>query len=121
MSTKQVGDIGEEVAVQYLRDADYKILERNAVYCGVEVDIIAKIGTTIVFCEVKTRTNSHYGLPIEAVTPYKVGRYVTAAKGYIVKKRLRAPEVRFDVIAVDENGVNHIEGAFDCSDAKKRF
>lgn len=73
---------------------------------------------TIVFCEVKTRYGEDMGTPQEAVTPYKVGRYVTAAKAYLAQRRLCNAAVRFDIFAVNEKGYNLIEDAFCENDAK---
>ena len=73
---------------------------------------------TIVFCEVKTRYGEDMGAPEEAVTPYKVGRYVTAAKTYISRHRLANADVRFDIFTVGEQGYNLIENAFTENDAK---
>ena len=50
LNTKAIGDIGEEIAVLHLIHKGYKILERNAEYSGVEIDIIAKDGKTQEFC-----------------------------------------------------------------------
>lgn len=114
VNTKAIGDVGEEIAVQYLRDKGYKILERNAEYAGVEIDIIAKDKKTIVFCEVKTRVNTLYGRPVEAVTKQKQMRYIQGAKGYIVSNRVKNTDFRFDVIEVLDDEINHILGAFEC-------
>lgn len=73
---------------------------------------------TIVFCEVKTRYGEDMGAPEEAVTPYKVGRYVTAAKAYISRHRLANVNVRFDMFTLCEQGYNLIENAFTENDAK---
>lgn len=73
---------------------------------------------TIVFCEVKTRYGEDMGAPEEAVTPYKVGRYVTAAKAYVSMHRATNANVRFDIFTVVENGYNLIENAFTENDAK---
>lgn len=164
MNTKAIGYIGEEIAVKYLIEKGYEILERNVIYCGTEVDIIAcklpnnmlynpikqffirsnfrkkliqknilnlrnksvkslnfynkKIDCTIVFCEVKTRMSEDFGSFVEAVTPAKVGRYIRAAKEYVSMHKLGDVPVRFDIIGVTNNKIEHIEGAFDTCDAK---
>jgi len=148
MNTKRVGDMGEQLAAEYLERAGYKILERNVSYADCEVDIICecviddfgnilpsarnnffnKFGSgkrpqgnrLLVFCEVKTRYGTEYGTGAEAVTPYKMGRYVTAAKLYCLKHRCSGCQVRFDVIDIGDDGLNHIENAFTESDAKYR-
>lgn len=73
---------------------------------------------TVVFCEVKTRYGDLYGTPEDAITPYKIGRYVTFAKAYILKHCLHNAKMRFDVMAIDDDGCRHIVGAFDENDAK---
>ena len=113
INRKAVGDIGEEIAVNYLKEKGYKILERNAKYTGVEIDIIAKDKKTLVFCEVKTRTDILYGRPVEAVNRPKQLRYIQGAKGYIVTHKVRNTDIRFDVIEVLEGEINHIIGAFE--------
>ena len=73
---------------------------------------------TIVFVEVKTRYGKEFGSSEEAVTAYKAGRYVTAAKSYLSQKRISATNVRFDIVAIDDEGIRHIENAFCVNDAK---
>ena len=113
-NTRATGDIGENIAVEYLKTKGYKILERNAKYTGVEIDIIAKDGKTLVFCEVKTRTDTLFGRPVEAVGRQKQLRYIQGAKGYIVANRVKDTDIRFDVIEVLEEEINHITSAFEC-------
>lgn len=72
----------------------------------------------IVFCEVKTRAGGDYGFGAEAVTPYKMGRYVTLAKAYMSYHHITDEDVRFDVIEVCDGEVNHIKDAFCENDAR---
>ena len=126
-NTTFVGNVGEDIAVDYLKAKGYRIIERNAKICGSEIDIICETNDksrTIVFCEVKTRRDDDYGSAAEAVTPYKVGRYVRAAKAYLARKANVNRNLRFDIIEIGDDGVDHIEDAFDEGDAKyprKRF
>ena len=73
---------------------------------------------TLVFVEVKTRENEDHGAPEEAVDGYKKGRYVTAAKSYIAKYGEQNTPIRFDVITVEDEKINHIENAFTANEAK---
>ena len=69
---KELGNIGEQIAVEYLEKNNYQILKRNF-YCRQgEIDIIAKDKKEIVFIEVKTRSNLKYGRPAEAVNTQKL-------------------------------------------------
>lgn len=120
-NTTFVGNIGENIAADYLKAKGYRLIERNAKLCGVEIDIICETNDksrTIVFCEVKTRSDGEYGSAAEAVTPYKVGRYVTAAKAYLARKANLNRNLRFDIIEIGDDGIEHIESAFDEGDAK---
>ena len=114
LNTKAIGDIGEQIAVDYLKKQGYKILERNVEYAGVEMDVVARDGKTLVFCEVKTRANTVYGRPVEAVTRKKQLRYIQGAKGYMVSNKVKNTDVRFDVIEVLDDEINHIKSAFEC-------
>jgi|GEM_PF-223163 len=73
---------------------------------------------TIVFCEVKTREDEDHGAPEEAVDGYKKGRYVRAAKAYQSKYGEQDTPLRFDVITVEGDKINHIENAFVENDAR---
>ena len=74
--------------------------------------------TTIVFVEVKTRYGDEFGAPEEAVTPYKVGRYVTAAKSYLYQHKLSGVNARSDIVAIHADGIRHIEHASYADEAK---
>ena len=61
MKRKELGNLGEKIALNYLQKENYRILERNF-YCRQgEIDIIAQKQKEIVFVEVKTRTNNSFG------------------------------------------------------------
>lgn len=54
MDSKATGKVGEDFAVDYLKNKGYKILARNWKNKWGEIDVVAKKKKTIVFCEVKT-------------------------------------------------------------------
>lgn len=114
MDQKEYGKYGEELAVRYLKRRLYTLIERN--YCCVygEADIIAKKGKSYCFIEVKSRSSERFGLPREAVTPYKQERYRKIAMHYLKAHGLMSDKIgiRFDVIEVLNGEVHHIENAF---------
>jgi len=115
--TMTLGSRGEEIALDYLRQRSYRILETNyRCKCG-EIDIIARDGSVLVFVEVKTRRTASYGPPQLSVTPFKQRQISKAALTYLVKHRLMESNARFDVIGVLLQGggsmVDHIKNAFD--------
>ena len=115
-----LGRSGEDLAEKTLRRHGYTIVDRNyRCHCG-ELDIIAKNGETLVFIEVKTRSNDRYGPPQEAVTPRKQRQIARTAQYYLVERGLGDCPCRFDVVSIVGGGagparVEIITGAFDLS------
>lgn len=107
---KKLGQKGERLAAKYLKRNGYKILVKNYRTPFCEVDIIAKCGDVLCFCEVKTRTSDLYGAPSEAVNHAKQQLYIRAAHHYLGGSE--DCTVRFDVIEVYRGEINHIENAY---------
>ncbi|RDK88256.1 YraN family protein [Marinirhabdus gelatinilytica] len=112
----ELGNLGEELATQFLLREGYTILDRNWVFQKAEVDIIAqKEEDTVVFIEVKTRNSAFFGDPQSFVTPAKIKLLVKAANEYLITNELHK-EARFDIIAVLKNSkeerIEHFENAF---------
>lgn len=107
------GNIGEIMAINYLKDKKYKILETNYRNNLGEVDIIAMQKRAVVFIEVKARQTLAFGRPSEAVNFEKQRKIRKVAMLYLIQNNLTESETRFDVIEVIGNEeVNHIENAF---------
>lgn len=116
----RVGAYGERVAEQHLRRAGMVVLDRNwrcrTPEVAGELDLVLRDGRTLVFCEVKTRTGWGYGQPAEAVGRAKARRLRLLALAWLAQSGLRAPDIRFDVVAVlappgGEVTVDHLRGA----------
>lgn len=112
---KSIGSKGEEIAADYLKKRGYSILYRNYKTPYGEADIIIKDNDTVVFVEVKTRSNISFGQPFEAVNFKKQERLKRIALFYM-KNIHRQIKIRFDVISISsEDGrdkVEHIKEAF---------
>lgn len=93
------GQYGEQLAVDFVLNAGYNILERNWRYRYWEVDVIALDGNTLVFIEVKSRTSLDFGDPIDFVDWKKRRNLIKIAEAYIKIKGFQG-EIRFDVVAV---------------------
>lgn len=118
MTTKEIGDFGEEMACRWLEKSGACVLKRNYHCRTGEIDIIAKDGDTIVFCEVKTRISKSYGSPGEFVDFRKQQKIIGAALYYLGRDDI---DMRFDVIEVMYRvagdvlvmtEINHIKSAF---------
>lgn len=110
-----LGKFGEQMAVDFLIQKGYTILETNWIFDKAEIDIIAQKGTVLAVVEVKTRSSLLFGLPQEFVTPKKIQRLVKAINEYVNRKALQV-DVRFDIIAIHKEAsrfdLEHIEDAF---------
>jgi putative endonuclease len=111
----QLGVKGELLAKALLRKKGYSIMAKNWRSGKNELDIVAKIGKTLAFVEVKTRSTDYFGDPIDAVSPAKQKRLIQAANDYLEQHQIQL-EARFDVISIvtnsNETHVEHIEDAF---------
>lgn len=113
MLKKAIGNLGEDIAVKYLKKNKYKILERNFRKRYGEIDIIAQKDGYTVFVEVKTRTNEKFGRPCDAVDSFKAKKIIKTSMLYLGEK-FSDTYIRYDIIEVTlpEININHIENAF---------
>ena len=116
-----LGRSGEDLAADHLQRLGYEIVERNYRTRWGELDIVARAGGTLAFCEVKTRrAGGRAGGPFDAVGRDKQARVRKMAGSWLVERRDRpyAEVIRFDAIGVivDACGrlvsLEHLEGAF---------
>ena len=110
------GQTGEDLAVCYLENQGYTIVERNYRKRIGEIDIIARDGECLVFIEVKTRSNRRFGSPFDAVDFRKQQQISRVALAFMTQHRFGEVPVRFDVIGVhleESPRVELIKNAFE--------
>lgn len=111
----ELGKKGEELAVEFLENNGFTILETNWTFQKAEVDIIARIEDTLAIIEVKTRSSLEFGLPQDAVNSKKIKLLTKAVDNYVVENNLDL-NVRFDIIAIHKEGksfvIEHLMDAF---------
>jgi putative endonuclease len=107
---RRVGADGEDRAAEYLIAKGYTIITRRYTVRGGEIDLIALDGETLVFIEVKERRASGL-VPEEAVGAEKVQRMIRAAERFRADYENQRG-IRFDLIAIDPNGIRHYEGCY---------
>jgi putative endonuclease len=116
MSAKQLlGRHGEELAAEHLRRSGMEILDRNWRCAEGEIDIVAADRRVLVVCEVKTRSDTRFGSPIEAVNPRKHARLRRLAVRWLSAHCLIFDEIRLDVVGVlrvapGEFTIEHVRG-----------
>jgi putative endonuclease len=114
----ELGRRGEEAAAVYLRRLGYRIVGRRERVLRGDIDIVALDGRTVVFVEVRSRSDTVHGHPAETVGPAKQRRMAELATAYIRRHRLDDCSVRLDVVAVTFSAVGqpvveHYQNAFD--------
>ena len=111
----ELGKKGEQLAVNFLVENSYEIVERNYRFDKSEVDIIAQKDDVLAIIEVKTRSTNDFGNPQDFVKPKQIQRLVKAVNEYVIENDLDV-EVRFDIIAIVKNGnsfeIEHLKDAF---------
>ena len=106
------GTIGEIDAEKYLKDKGYVIVSTNYRNRLGEIDIIAKDKNVLVFVLFKSRATLLYGRPCEAVDERKQHKIRKTAELYLVTTKNYYTDVRFDVVEILGDEINHIENAF---------
>jgi len=114
----EIGKRGETLAAGYLSRLGYVIRERNFHSRRGEIDLVALDGEELVFVEVRYRSSSGHGSPLETVDLRKRRKIVSAARFYLIRRGVGDVPCRFDVIALSpEKGgtvrVEHHRNAFD--------
>jgi len=111
----ELGREGEQVAAEYLERAGLRVLDRNWRCADGEIDIVAAERQVMVVCEVKTRSGTQFGTPLEAITRHKRARLRRLASRWLVAHGVLFDEVRIDVIGLIRNRagdyeIEHVRG-----------
>jgi putative endonuclease len=118
VTTKQRGDAAEDRAMAYLQDKGLQLVQRNyrtPGRGGGEIDLIMRdVEGTLVFVEVRQRSRQDHGGALSSVTQVKQRRLVFAARHFLAQQ-VKWPPCRFDVIAVEHDGLHWYKAAFDAS------
>jgi putative endonuclease len=110
-----LGREGEQAAVDYLTERGFRILDRNWRCADGEIDIVAVERHSFVVCEVKTRSGTRYGTPLEAVGRAKRSRLRRLAVQWLNAHGVRFDEIRIDVVGLLYEGsggftIEHVRG-----------
>lgn len=107
MTTLDLGKVGEDLAVDFLKKNGYKILKRNFRSKLGEIDIVALDPSTkppaLVFIEVKTRWTAEFGPPEEAVTPWKIKSIIKAGQYFKLLHPNLPGSLRLDAVVIEIN------------------
>ncbi len=113
---RELGAFGEAAVATWYETRGYVVVDRNWRVREGEIDLVVRQGSTIVFCEVKTRSSDRFGAPVEAVTTTKQRRLRVLAARWLAEHPGARGAVRFDVASVMPAGaqpaVAVVEAAF---------
>jgi len=110
---QEFGAEAEKLVAQWYEDNGYFILDRNWRCAEGEIDLILRRDRVVVFCEVKARTNTDFGLPVEAVTTSKQWKIRKTARRWVTENGAPiAGELRFDIASVLNDEISLLEDAF---------
>jgi len=109
---QQLGAAGEDIVARWYEQGGYRVVARNWRCRDGELDLVVRNRTTVVFCEVKTRRSTRFGLPVEAVTLAKQRRIRGLAMRFLREHPQGGGALRFDVAAVMDGKLDVVEGAF---------
>ena len=109
---RTLGARGEAAVAEWYEARGYTVVDRNWRCREGELDLVVRHGRLFVFCEVKTRTSTLFGAPIEAVTREKAARIRRLAARWLEDAPMPAREIRFDVASVLGGAIEIVEGAF---------
>ena len=113
LNKRELGSRYEQLAAAYLESRGLKILERNFWCRSGEIDLIARDGECLVFVEVRYRTDTGKGHPLETVDTRKQRRICKVSDVYRYHNHIGTDEpVRYDVVAVLGDELVHLENAF---------
>jgi putative endonuclease len=97
---RELGRYGEAYAARHLTRQGMVVLDRNWRCPAGEIDLVLREGDVLVVCEVKTRSSTAYGAPLETVTPAKAERLQRLAALWIEERGIRPAGIRVDVVGV---------------------
>jgi len=107
-SRRRTGDEGELQALHYLEQAGLRLIQKNFLCKGGEIDLIMRDGDSLVFIEVRTRSSIQFGGALASVTPAKQKKMWHAAQ-VVLLQQSGQPACRFDVVAIDAGKIHWLQ------------
>jgi len=99
---QSLGKWGEETAKKYLQNRGYHFIDQNWRNRYGELDLIMMDKDTVVFVEVRTKSNSQFGFALESVNIRKQHKLLLTAQAFLQSKKWWEYKVRFDLISIDK-------------------
>ncbi len=112
MNTRVIGSLQEELAISYLEENGFEILERNFKCKLGEIDVIAKKDNIIRFIEIKYRTGNIAGGAFYAINQRKLLKISKIAEFYIMIHNLNDSMFSIDALIIENKNITYLENVF---------
>lgn len=112
MNTRVIGSLNEDLAITYLKENGFEILERNFKCKIGEIDVIAKKDNVIRFIEIKYRQSNFAGGVFYAISNKKLIKISKIAQFYIMIKNLNDAMFSIDALLIEDNQITYLENVF---------
>ncbi len=114
VTTRELGEVTESLACEYLEKKDFKLLERNFNCRFGEIDLIMQDSDSLVFVEVRYRRSNNFGSGAESITASKQSKLIKTASAYLQQHaKLNKYPARFDVVSItgsiETDNINNID------------
>jgi putative endonuclease len=109
---RTIGTAGENSAKVFLLKRGFRFIAANYFTRWGEIDLVMEDQNTLVFVEVRKKTNNQFGRPEESITARKIRHLEKAAMIFIAQHRQFEKNIRFDVVAIDATELTHYPNAW---------
>ena len=109
---RELGRLAEDDALAYLLLQGLKLVQRNFLCKGGELDLIMRDGKSIVFVEVRQRSSQDFGGALASITPTKQRRMVCAAQTWLLTQK-SLPACRFDAVVIEGGRMEWLKNILD--------
>jgi len=106
------GKYGEEVALKYLQNKGYELVEQNYSIDIGEIDLIMKDKDRLVFIEVKYKYNDKLGIPEEMIGKTKLAKVKRVAEVYVFLMKPREEKFRIDAVCILGDKIKHYQNLY---------
>lgn len=112
MNTRVIGSLQEDLAISYLKENGFEILERNFKCKIGEIDVIAKKDNVIRFIEIKYRKDNIAGGAFYAINNKKLVKISKIASFYIMIHNLTDSMFSIDALLIEDDNITYLENVF---------
>jgi putative endonuclease len=108
LNANNAGLVSEKIAETFLISQGLKLITNNYHCRYGEIDLIMQDAKTLVFIEVRLRTNPNFGNAAASITPQKQQKIIHTAQHYLQQNKINIP-CRFDALLLSTTDMRNIQ------------